>query len=78
MGLIRGNTILNSLSNSIPKSLCTIVNVKQAIKEFVVCPKCDRLYDLSGCIIVENGLEVYRKSIFFYKSVIIGKHELLQ
>ena len=31
--------------------------MKQAIKEYVVCPKCDRLYDLSDCIIVENGQE---------------------
>ena len=60
MGLIGGNTILNFLSNSIPKSMCTIrklINMKQAIKEYVVCPKCDRLYDLSDCIIVENGQE---------------------
>ena len=60
MGLIGGNTILNFLSNTIPKSMCTIrklINMKQAIKEYVVCPKCDRLYDLSDCIIVENGQE---------------------
>ena len=60
MGLIGGNTILNFLSNSIPKSMCTIrklINMKQAIKEYVMCPKCDRLYDLSDYIIVENGQE---------------------
>ena len=58
--LAQGNVIVKFISENIPKSMCTIrkiINLNQDITEYVVCPKCHRLYDLSECILVVNGKE---------------------
>lgn len=58
--LAQDNIVLKFISESIPKSMYTIrkmINIKQGITEYVVCPKCHRLYNLSDCVTINCSRE---------------------
>ena len=55
----QGNSVLKTFAQVIPKSVYSIRKViaknKDFVTEYVVCPACDHLYELSDCIISEHG-----------------------